>query len=102
MVVERGPGEDGLDLDVDKDDVSVGSQRHLEHCDCDISACNLHDEDCQTMMTRQSSPPTWKVKAPPAGCSASAITETLLHSTVSRSGSDNTEMVEELDREGSS
>ena len=99
MVVERGPGEDGLDLDVDKDDVSVGSQRHLEHCD--ISACNLHDEDCQRM-TRQSSPRTWKVKAPPAGCSASAITETLLHSTVSRSGSDNTEMVEELDREGSS
>ena len=100
MVVERGPGEDGLDLDVDKDDISVGSQSHLEHCD--MSACNLRDEDCQTMMTRQSSPPTWKVKAPPVGCSASAITETLLHSTVSRSGSDSTEMVEELDREGSS
>ena len=45
---------------------------------------------------------TWKVKDPPAGCSASCITETLFHSTVILSGSDNTDMVEWLDLLGSS
>ena len=39
---------------------------------------------------------------PPVGCSASAITETLLHSTVSLSGKPSTEMGELLDLLGSS
>ena len=87
MVVEGGPGDHGLDLDVDEDDVAVGSERHLEH---------------GAGVTPGKFTLTWKVKEPPAGCSASAITDTLLHSTVRRSGRDNTEIVEELDREGSS
>ena len=45
---------------------------------------------------------TWKVNEPPRGCSASAMTETLLHSTVNLSGSESTEMVEWFDLLGSS
>ena len=42
------------------------------------------------------------MKDPPEGCSASAMTETLLHSTVSLSGKLRTEIVELLDLLGSS
>ena len=45
---------------------------------------------------------TWKVKDPPDGCSAPAMTDTLLHSTVRRSGRESREMVDELERLGSS
>ena len=89
MVIKSCSGEDRLNLNVDKHNVSVGPQRHLQQDDDDPVHNDVKDV-------------TWKVKDPPAGCSASCITETLFHSTVILSGSDNTDMVEWLDLLGSS
>ena len=91
MVIKCCSGEDRLNLNVHKHNVSVGPQRHLQQDDDDP----VHDKDGVKDVT-------WKVKDPPAGCSASCITETLFHSTVILSGSDNTDMVEWLDLLGSS
>ena len=89
MVIKCCSGEDRLNLNVDKHNVSVGPQRHPQQDDGDPVHDGVKDV-------------TWKVKDPPAGCSASCITETLFHSTVILSGSDNTDMVEWLDLLGSS
>ena len=90
MIVKCCLGEDWLNLNVDECDVSVGSQCHLW----------LHMVMVSKLTIRMT--PTWKVNDPPAGCSASVMTETLLHSTVHLSGRLSTEMVELLLLLGSS